>query len=198
MLFIFVMQKYAYSHLNKRELCTLIFFYNAAHNFYTKHYYIPLYIFCPVIVFTSLNQIVLYIAECTFYNYLQHSLGLTSENSIFFKPSPASRSSGVFGGWITPQQLSGQCGGQWNEVCQALLTPLCVMDHRQTEEKHQGLDCSTPSVPSVSLFTSQKIRQHSQGLPAQPKTIKNLFSTGTFSSILQYRGLVWLREIRKI
>ncbi|KTF73519.1 hypothetical protein cypCar_00044300 [Cyprinus carpio] len=67
------------------------------------------------------------------------------------------------------------------------LETICMMYRWQTEEKHQGLDCDTPS---LLPFTSQKIQQHCQGLAAQNKTIKHLSSAATFSFILQYRGQV--------
>ncbi len=70
---------YAYSHANKRELCTLIIFIIFKQNIILYLYFLS----CKYIFYT-LKQTVVYITESTFYNYLQHSLGLTSEKQHQF------------------------------------------------------------------------------------------------------------------
>lgn len=52
----------------------IVNFFNAAYNFLYKTFF---YTF--IIMSYTLKQIVLYITESTFYNYLQHNLGFPSE-----------------------------------------------------------------------------------------------------------------------
>jgi len=115
--------------------------------------------------------------------FLQHSLGLTSEKTTsVLSPALApgflgsSGSESLGSKWQATWRTM-----RWNEACQALWRPLCMMYHWPDRREIPVSGLWHPI--RVIVYFSEDPAALS-GLPAQPKTIKNISSTGTFRFIL--------------
>ncbi len=100
--------------------------------------------------------------------------------------------SGMFGRWIIPQRLGGQCSGTRHVKHSGDHSVWCTTG--QTEEKHQGLDC----VVSPNPCCRSLLRRSSSTVRAsllRPNTIKNWSNAGIVVKLIPltptYLAVYW-------